>query len=136
MKSSQWFAGLLAVALVLLPIAAAAQSSLATAEASAFVGSWTLNLDSPQGPFEQTLDIKDVSGKVGASLTSPIAPLPTEISDISKTGSDLVLRFAGDFQGQAFTAAITLTPESDNKAKVSFNVMDGMFIMEGTGTKK
>jgi hypothetical protein len=128
---------LLALAsLVLLPVSASAQSSVATAEAAAFVGSWTISVDSPQGPLEQMIDIKDASGKLSAQLTSPIAPGPTEITDISKSGSDLVLKFAGDFQGQAFTAAITLAPESDSTAKVTFDVMDGMFVMAGTGAKK
>jgi hypothetical protein len=137
MKLQSWLVRAMVVAaLVASPIVAAAQSALATADATAFIGSWTLNLESPQGAFEQTLDIKDASGKIAAKLTSPLAPEPTDITDVTKSGTDLVLKFAGDFQGQAFTAAITLTPDGDNKAKVSFNIMDGMFVMEGTGTKK
>jgi hypothetical protein len=123
-------------ALVVSPIVAAAQSALATSEATAFLGSWTLSFNSPQGPFDQTLDIKDSDGKLAATMTSPIAPEPQQITDITKSGTDLVLKFAGDFQGQAFTAAITLTPDGENKVKASFNVMDGMFVMDGTGTKK
>jgi hypothetical protein len=123
-------------ALVLAPVVAAAQSALATSEATAFLGTWTLNFESPQGAFEQTLVIKDMGGKVGAVLTNQMAPDPTQITDISKSGTDLVLKFAGDFQGQAFTAAISMTPDGDNKVKASFNIMDGMFVMEGAGTKK
>lgn len=137
MKVLTRFIGFLALAsLVFAPVPAAAQSSVATAEAAAFVGNWTISVDSPQGPLEQTVDIKDASGKLSALLTSPVAPGPTEITDISKAGSDLILKFAGEFQGQAFTAAITLAPESDNKAKVTFDIMDGMFVMAGTGEKK
>ena len=137
MKVLTKYFGLLALAsLVLTPASAAAQSSVATAEAAAFVGNWTISVDSPQGPLEQSIDIKDASGKLSALLTSPVAPGPTEITDISKAGSDLVLKFAGEFQGQPFTAAITLAPEGDDKAKVTFDVMDGMFVMAGTGAKK
>jgi hypothetical protein len=138
MTLQSWLVRALVVAAVVLaPIVAAAQASaLATADAAAFIGSWTLSFNSPQGAFEQTLDIKDADGKVAAVMTSPIAPAPQEITDITKSGTDLVLKFAGDFQGQAFTAAITLTPDGENKAKASFNVMDGMFVMDGTGTKK
>ena len=39
-------------------------------------------------------------------------------------------------QGQAFAAKITLTPDGADKAKVTFDVMDGQFVMEGTGVKK
>jgi hypothetical protein len=123
-------------ALVLAPVAAAAQSTLATSDATAFLGTWTMTLESPQGAFEQTLVIKDMAGKVGAELTNQMAPEPTHITDITKAGTDLVLKFAGDFQGNAFTAAITLTPDGDDKAKASFNIMDGMFVMEGAATKK
>ena len=137
MKLQSWLVRAMAVAaLVVSPVIAAAQSAVATADAAAFVGSWTLSLESPQGAFEQTIDIKDASGKLAATLTSPVAPGPTEITDISKTGNDLVLKFAGDFQGQAFTAAITLTPEGDSKAKAKMDIMDGMFVMEGSAVKK
>jgi hypothetical protein len=137
MRLQSWLTRALVVtALVVSPIVAAAQSALATSDATAFLGSWTLSFDSPQGPFDQTLDIKDSGGKVAATMTSPIAPEPQQITDITKSGSDLVLKFAGDFQGQAFTAAITLTPDGDNTVKASFNVMDGMFVMDGKGVKK
>jgi hypothetical protein len=137
MKVQSWLVNTaLVAALALAPMIAAAQSALATADAAPFIGTWTLSFESPQGAFEQTLDIKDNAGKVGAVLTNAMAPEPTQITDISKQGGDLVLRFDGDFQGQAFTAAITMTPDGDNKVKASFNVMDGMFVMDGSGTKK
>jgi len=137
MKHQSWLVRAIVVAAVaLLPVVAAAQSALTAADAAAFIGSWTLSFNSPQGAFEQTLDIKDADGKVTATMTSPMAPGPQEITDITKTGTDLVLKFAGDFQGQAFTAAITLSPDGENKAKATFDVMDGMFVMDGTGVKK
>jgi hypothetical protein len=137
MKFQSWIvAGVAAIALVIAPSIVAAQSALASAEATAFLGSWTLSLESPQGPFEQVLELKDVGGKVSGVLTSPIAPDPTAITNIAKDGEDLVLKFNGDFQGNAFTATITLTPQGADKAKVSFNIMDGQFVMDGTGVKK
>jgi len=68
---------LVVAALLLAPVAAGAQSALATAEATAFLGTWTMTLESPQGAFEQTLVIKDMAGKVGADLTSPMSPEAT-----------------------------------------------------------
>ena len=53
-----------AFALVLLPLVASAETQLTGADAGAFMGSWTLNLDSPQGNFEQTLVLKEEAGKV------------------------------------------------------------------------
>lgn len=127
---------LVMAACVATPIAASAQSALATADAAAFVGKWTIALESPQGAFEQELNVKDEGGKVVAEITNQMQTTPQTISDISKTGADLVLKFAGDFQGTPFAAKITMTLDGDNKAKVVFDVMDGQFTMEGTGTKK
>ena len=137
MKCQSWLVVVLvAVALLAVPRFSAAQSALATSEAAAFLGTWTLTVESPQGPFDQTLELKDAGGKVSGQLTSALAPGPTDITDIAKSGDDLVLKFNGDFQGNAFTAKITLTPQGTDKAKVSFDVMDGQFVMDGTGVKK
>jgi hypothetical protein len=134
---SQWLARAAVVAaLVISPIVSSAQSALASADAASFLGTWTLTLDSPQGAFEQTLSLKDVNGKVAAEMNSPIQPGPQEITDVSKSGTDLVLKFQGDFQGTAFSAKITLTPDGNDKASVSFDVMDGQFVMQGSGVKK
>jgi hypothetical protein len=105
---------------------------LSTADAAKFMGAWLL--DSPQGPFALTMTLTDVEGKVACELTSDIMPAQ-KVTDISKSGDDLVLKYQGDFQGQAFTAKITLTPV-DDKLGVAFDVMDGQFMMSGTGTKK
>jgi len=137
MKLKTWFVGAIAAAVVALaPLAAFAQSSVATAEATAFVGTWTLSLESPQGAFEQSLVIKDASGKLAAEVSNQMQPGAVPITDIAKSGTDLVLKFAGDFQGNAFTASITLSPDGTDKAKVSMDIMDGAFVMAGTGVKK
>ena len=93
-----------------------------------------VTLDSPQGPFAMTMTLTDVEGKVACDLTSDIMPAQ-KVTDISKAGNDLVLKYQGDFQGQAFAAKITLTPVED-KLGVNFDVMDGQFMMSGVGTKK
>jgi hypothetical protein len=133
---SRIVAAVATIALVIAPRIVAAQSALASADATAFLGGWTLTVESPQGPFEQSLEVKDVGGKVAAQLTSAISPDPTAITDIAKDGEDLVLKFSGDFQGNAFTAKLTLTPQGTDKAKVTMDIMDGQFVMDGTGVKK
>ena len=109
-------------------------SALPTADAAKFMGAWILTLESPQGPFALTMTLTDVEGKVACELTSDVMPAQ-KVSDISKAGNDLVLKYQGDFQGQAFSAKITLTPVED-KLGVNFDVMDGQFMMSGVGTKK
>ena len=113
---------------------AQAPAALTTADAGKFMGVWLLTLDSPQGPFAMTMTLTDVEGKVACELTSDMMPAQ-KVTDISKAGNDLVLKYQGDFQGQAFAAKITLTPVED-KLGVSFDVMDGQFMMTGVGAKK
>ena len=107
---------------------------LAVADAGKFMGAWLLTLESPQGPFALTMTLTDSDGKVACELTSDIMPAQ-KVTDVSKAGNDLVLKYQGDFQGQAFAAKITLTPV-DDKLGVNFDVMDGQFMMTGVGTKK
>jgi len=113
---------------------AQAPAPLPTSEAAKFMGAWLITLDSPQGPFAMTLTVSDSAGNTAAELTSDIMPAQ-KVTDISKSGDDLVLKYQGDFQGQAFAAKITLTP-TDDKLGVNFDVMDGQFLMTGVGTKK
>ena len=128
------FFGTIALAIALSGGLAAAQ--LAPADAGAFMGSWTLTLDSPQGSFEQTMVLKDEGGKAVAELSSQMQPDVQKVTDVSKKGDDLVLKFAGNFQGNPFDAEITLTPDGTDKCKVTFDVNGGQFTMSGTGTKK
>ena len=114
--------------------AAFAQTPVASADVAKFMGAWVLTLDGPQGAFAMTLTMSDKSGKAAAELTSDIAP-PQDVTDISKEGEDLVLKYEGNFQGQAFNAKINLTPDAE-KLKVVFDIMNGQFMMNGTGVKK
>ena len=113
---------------------AQAPAAVPTAAAAKFMGTWLLTLDSPQGPFALTMAVTDSDGKVACELTSDMMPAQ-KVTDVSKSGEDLVLKYQGDFQGQAFAAKITLTP-IDDKLAVNFDIMDGQFMMTGVGTKK
>lgn len=126
----------LAFALVLLPLATVAEAQLAPADAGTFIGTWTLSLDSPQGPFEQSVVLKDEDGKVVAEISNQMQPDVQKVTDVTKNGADLVMKFAGNFQGNPFDAVITMTPEGADKCKVSFDINAGMFTMAGTGAKK
>jgi hypothetical protein len=126
--------GTIAFAVVLSSGIAAAQ--LAPADAGAFMGTWTLTLDSPQGAFEMELALKDEGGKVIGEMTNQMQPEVQKVTDVTKEKDSLILKFAGNFQGNPFDAAITLSPDGDNKCKVSFDVNGGQFTMAGTGAKK
>jgi hypothetical protein len=129
------FIGTIAVVLALSSSIPSAQG-ITIADLGMFSGTWTLSLDSPQGAFEQELVFKDEDGKAVAEMTSAIQPEAQKVTDITKTGSDVVLKFAGNYQGNPFDAAVTLTPDGTDKCKVTFDVNGGQFTMSGTGTKK
>ena len=133
-RSRRFIVAVAVCALMGSVLRAQAPEPLPTADAAKFMGAWLLTLESPQGAFSMTLTLSDNDGKVAAELTSDIAP-PQKVTDISKAGNDLVLKYQGDYQGQAFAAKITLTPVED-KLGINFDVMDGQFMMTGVGTKK
>jgi hypothetical protein len=112
-----------------------AQSQLDASEAGPYLGSWTLSFTSDMGPFSMTAEIRDMGGKVAATLSQADMGMQQEITDISKSGESLALAFAGDFQGQAFAAVITLEPPAGNESSVYFDINDGQFGMAGTGTR-
>jgi hypothetical protein len=116
-----------------LPVAAAAQSDLDTSQARAFLGSWAVAFESPQGEFVMDLSITDSSGKVAATLANDFQG-SQEVTDISRSGDNLVLRYEIDAQGQIAPVALTLAPNGD-ALDATMDFADGMFVMSGRGTK-
>ena len=100
MNLQSWVVRTVAAAVVCAPLVASAQSTLAVADASKFIGNWAINMDTPQGAFTMNLNLTDKSGKVGGEISADVLPTQ-EITDITKSGEDLVLKYASDFQGQA-----------------------------------
>ena len=121
------------IAVVMLPTAAAAQ--VKPEDAAKFMGGWALGLETPQGNMTMNLTVKADAGKVAGSITSDLAPEVQAISDVSKAGEALVLKYSMDIQGQVIPAKITLTPAGD-KMTVEFDFADGQFTVPGTATKK
>lgn len=124
----------LALALA-LPQISAAQSQLDASQAQAFLGSWVVQFSSDMGPFAMNVDIRDAGGKVAATLSQADMGMQQEITDIQKSGESLVLNFDGDFQGQAFSAALSFEPPAGDQSEVWFDINAGQFGMGGTGTR-
>ena len=116
---------------LLIPAAASAQSNLDTSAAGAFMGSWELAFDSPQGAFVMDLALTDADGKVAATITNDMMG-SQEVTDISVSGESIVLRYEIDAQGQI--APVALTVATGGTASMDF--ADGMFVMDGTATKQ
>ena len=86
------------------------------------------------GPSTTNLTLRVDTGKVVADVSSDMIP-KTTVSDITKSGAALVLKYSIDFQGQAVPIILTLTPKGDGLA-ANFDFAGGMFQMDGVGTKK
>jgi hypothetical protein len=112
---------------------AAAPAAVTPADAAPFMGDWTLTMESPMGPSAMAMAIKNDAGKVVASLSSEMMPL-TNISNITKTGSSLLLSYSFDYEGNAVPVVVTLTPKAD-KLDAHLSFAAGAFEMSGTGAK-
>ena len=134
MKPLSWVRAIVAAAIVVAPLALAAQSSLAVADASKFLGTWAVDMNTPQGAFTMNLSLTDKAGKVAGEISADVMPTQ-EITDITKSGEDLVLKYSADVQGQAFNVKLTMSVEGA-KGKVVFDAADGQFVMEGDASKK
>ncbi len=123
---------------VVSPRAAWAQSQLDTSEAGAFLGSWTVALESDFGPIEFPLELKDEGGKVAAMVGIPDpaggAGPPVAVTDVSRSGEALVLNYEFDAEGQFVPVALFLTPNDDGLAAV-FEIADGAFSASGSATR-
>lgn len=129
-------ARLLVTVAVVAALAAGVSAQPSPADMGAFMGAWSVMLDTPQGAMEQNIAFKEEAGKVVAELSSAIQPDTMTVTDVTKQGADVVVKFAGNYQGNAFDAMITMSPDGDGKAKVIFDVNGGQFSMTGVGTKK
>ena len=127
------FVGTLAIALTL---STGLSAQISPADAGAFMGSWAVMLETPQGNLEQSVVLKDEGGKVVAEMSNQMQPEVQKITDISKNGADLVLKLTLNRQGNTFDAVITMTPDGTDKCKVTFDVNGGQITLNGTGTKK
>jgi hypothetical protein len=125
------FAAVLAAA---LPLSVSAQSSLDASQAQSYLGTWAISFQSPQGEFVMDLKLTDASGKVAAIVSNDMMGTQ-EITDVSLSGANLVMRYEIDAQGQIAPVALTLVPQGD-MVNATMDFADGMFVMDGTGSKK
>jgi hypothetical protein len=128
----------LAVALTLGAFSAAessaqAVSTIPTADAQAFVGTWNLPITGDQ-PVDLELAISDNAGNVAATVS--MMGSGSQVTNISKAGDDLVLAYTLDLGGQQAPLSIKLTPNEAGTLAAVVDVADGMFTASGTATKK
>ena len=137
-------AGTMLVAWALIPsnfnagqAAGAAQptTQVSPADAAAFIGDWTLNLQGPNGPGTFDLAVKVEKEKVVADIS--VETMPTQpITDITKADKSLVLRYSFDYQGNPVSAVVSLTPTDEGKVSAQIDFAGGAYLMTGAATKK
>lgn len=102
--------------------------------AAAFLGEWVLNLEGPNGPAAMALVLKNNAGRIAGEISSETQPGQT-ISEFTRRGTALELRYTFDFEGTHIEGVVTLTSDK-GKMAASASFADGAFVMEGTATKK
>ncbi len=115
-----------------IPFAASAQSQLPTSEAQSFLGSWTLAMQSDMGPVEFGLNLRDADGRVAAQMQSPMGNV--DITNVRRSGDNLVLEYSMDMQGQSLPISLTLRPDGD-ATRAAMDFAGGMFTLTGTATR-
>ena len=115
------------------PAAAAAPGAATPESAAAFLGDWTLTAEGANGPATFALSVKADQGKVGAEISSEMQPLQA-ISDVTMSGTSLVLKYLFDYQGTPVPVVVTLKP-ADDKMSAELDFADGAYQMTGTAAK-
>ena len=133
-KQQRLTAAVFGVVLLAGTAAAGQASMLDSSEASAFMGTWHIGMELLNGDtFEQTLIIRDEGGKVVARLED-VPGGPSDITDITKEGDNLVLSF--ERPGQGFTVDIVMTLTLDGEILNATQVFDGRSSISGPGKKQ
>ena len=132
-----WTAAVVLGVLLLAGPAAAGQASmLNSSEANAFMGVWVISFESPRGGiFEQTLTVRDESGKVAARIEGGRGG-GNDITDIAKDGDDLVLTFERTGRGGNPSETVMTLTLDGAMINATMSVGGGQFSLSGTGKKE
>ena len=102
--------------------------------AAAFLGDWTLDATGNYGPASFVITLKALDGKVVGDIASANTGKQA-ITDVTRAGASLLLRYVLDYQGMPVNVIIRLTP-ADGKVAADLDFADGAAQMTGTATKK
>ena len=103
------------------------------ARAQGFLGEWALPLDANGEVIQLDIAITDADGNVAAVVASPFGA--SDVTQISRSGDDLVLRYRVEVDGQSAPIALTLRPNGTDLA-ASVDYANGTFVTMGTARRK
>ena len=108
---------------------------VSAAEAAPFVGDWTLELQGGNGPATFALSVRSEKESVTAEISSDA--LGTQpITSISLVDKSLVLGFSFNYEGNAVSAVVSLTPDKDGKTAAQIDFAGGAYTMNGVAARK
>ena len=98
------------------------------------MGTWAIDVNTPGGPISVDLTVSEVDGAVAAEVGGGTSGSPmTAVSEITKNGSSLVMKYEANVQGAV--TPITLTAEADGDA-LTANFDAAGQLLPGTGKRK
>jgi hypothetical protein len=117
-----------------LQAAQAAPTIATAADAKPFLGTWTTTFDTPQGAATFDIEVHMDTGDPGATVRNDLIG-EAAVTDVTKSGSGLVLKFVVDVQGMQIPVVLTLVPDGD-KLKADFSFLDGQFAVSSIASRK
>ena len=129
--------GIAASSSVLLasPLTVQEPPTIATpADAKPFLGLWTTTFDSPQGAVTFDIEVHLDTGDAGATVSNSLIG-EAQVTDVTKAGAALVLRYVAEVQGTQVPVSITLVPEGDT-LKADFVFMGGEYAASSVAKRK
>jgi mono/diheme cytochrome c family protein len=103
------------------------------AQMGPFLGEWlvTLPIMATEATFAVT--VKNDGGKPTATISVENQPT-VNVTDVTATGSSLVLKYFTAMQGTSIPTVMTLTPDGAN-LRANLSIMEGQYEMSGTAAK-
>ncbi len=130
MRISSLLKAAVLVTFLVHPLASDAQT-VTPADAKAFLGNWTISVDTPGGAVTVDLSLAETAGKVGGKVG--VDGAASTIKEITKKGSSLVMKYDADVQGD-MTPIILTVEVSGSKLTASFDAAGQ--VLPGAGTRK
>ena len=131
MRVSLLVKAVLLTILLVYPSASGAQT-VTPEDAQDFMGTWAIDVNTPGGAITLDLTVTEADGKVAAEIGGGDNPTST-ISEITKNGSSLVMKYEADLGGAA--TPVTLTADADGDT-LSLNFDVAGQVLPATGTRK
>lgn len=123
-----------------LPAMQAQQAStLSVADAGSFMGTWSLQIQDPVHNYMMTVALTNVGGKVAGQVSWADGTNPMQqVTNISKSGKNLVLNFTYLINGVTESTKLTMFAPSNGSVAINLSSSDkyGSQLLTGTASKQ